>query len=327
MGVSRDADRSAGTAEPIAVVDAAVESKAVPAGDEDAVTMAVAAARDALDRSDRSRAELDALGFASTTPPVDEGEISATVAGILGLDSAVDATAFTGSTRAGTRAVRAAADAGGPALVVAADAPRAAPGDAVEHAAGAGAAALLVEPAGERGAAPGHARVVDAATHTAEFPGVRFRRRGSDAVEAYGATTYERDAYRTVVGGAADGLDVEPLSAAAAAGSIALAPTAPDGKLPGRAARAVGFDATAYEAATELGDAGAASPLLGLLSAWADGREAVAVVGYGAGAAADALAVVGRPPDPPAPDGSRETTDIDYAAYARKRGHLGGEAE
>ncbi|WP_247382253.1 hypothetical protein [Halorientalis brevis] len=280
-----------------------VERKAVPAADEDAVTMAVEAATDALAGSDHDRDEVIGLAFASTTPPVDEGDVAATVAEILGLDHGVETAAFTQSTGAGGRALRWGTSVpAGPTLVVAADAPRGEPDDAVDHAAGAGAVAFLL-------AEDGPVEIVETATYTEEFPGTRFRERGEAAVNTYDATAYEREAYGTVVAGAVEALDEAP---------TAVAPTAPDGKRPYRIARRLDGDVDVYQTASDLGDTGAASPFFGLLAAWADDRDEVTLVAYGDGASA----VAGRVTGTLDATWDRETADVSYAEYARKRGHV-----
>ena len=277
-----------------------VAEKRVAGADEDAVTMAVAASKDAIDAASVDRSALSTLAVGTTTPPVEEGDIGATIAEILGLDERVDVAVFSQSTRAGTQALRTAVRADGPALAVAADCPRGTPDDAIDHAAGAGAVAAVTGDSG--------ATVRETATYTQEYPGTRFRQRGSDAVETYDATAYERDAYTSTIDGALAELSDVP---------AALAPTAPDGSLPGRAGRLVD-GATAYHLADELGDTGAASPLFGLLAAWDAGEETVAVLGYGAGSSVDALVVEGSL----SVDWERPPTEITYGEYLRKRGHV-----
>lgn len=281
-----------------------IAEKRVPAGDEDVVTMAVEAVRDALASSAHGRDDVTTLAVATTTMPVDEGDIGAQIAEILGLSRDVEVSVHTQSTRAGTRALLAAVRADGPALAVAADAPQATPADAVEHAAGAGAVAFV--------AAPGDVTVQATASYTREFPGTRFRRRGSRTVESYGATGYERTAVTETVAGVAEQLDGEP---------AAVAITAPDGRLPGRGARALPFAADPYHAAETLGDLGAASALFGVLAAWADGADEVLVIGYGDGA--DGLLLDGRLDV----DWTRPAVDVSYAEYLRKREHLLQEGE
>jgi len=277
-----------------------VREKRVAAGDEDAVTMAVEAAKDALAASSHDRDDVETIALGTTTPPVEEGDVGVQVAEILGLDRSAEVTVHSQSARAGTRALVAALRADAPGLVVAADCPLGEPDSAIDHAAGAGAVALVV---GDDGA-----DVVETATYAREYPGTRFRRRGSEATETYDATAYERDAYTSVIGGAVGNLADPP---------EAIAPTAPDGSLPSRAESAAD-GATVYQYADELGDTGAASPLFGLVAAWEDGADSVTVVGFGDGAGADAVTIEGRLPV----ELDRAAIDVSYAEYLRKRGHI-----
>lgn len=281
-----------------------VDTKAVAAADEDSVTMAHAAAQDAIQASTYDRDDLGLVAYATTTPPLAEGDVAGTLAELLGLPREVAAVAHTQSPRGGVQALRDALAADGPALAVAADSPFGDPSEGIDHAAGAGAVAFVAGPDGD-------VAVQDTASYTEEYPGTRYRPQGSRDVETYGATEYERDAYRTSLAEAVAGLDGTP---------DALAPTAPDGGLPYRGARAVDGDAAVYERAHDLGDTGAASPLFGLLAAWDADETDVAVVGYGNGA--DAVHLDGALPVP----NERETVSIDYPQYARKRGHIGGDA-
>jgi len=121
--------------------------KAVAWSDEDAVTMAVSAAANCLRDLDRSR--VDAVLFASTTHPFKEKQGAALVARALDLGRKVRTADLSGSLRAGTDALRAAADSvdAGSArlvLVVASDCRMGAPGSGVEASSGDGAAAFLV---------------------------------------------------------------------------------------------------------------------------------------------------------------------------------------
>jgi hydroxymethylglutaryl-CoA synthase len=82
--------------------------KAVANWDEDSLTMAVAAARDCLGNTDRKA--IDGLYFASTTPPYAE-KLTATTAGwALGLRPDIFTADITDSLRAGTGALKIAAD-------------------------------------------------------------------------------------------------------------------------------------------------------------------------------------------------------------------------
>jgi len=121
--------------------------RAVANWDEDAVTMAVAAAIDALRGIDR--ASVDAVLFASTSYPFKEKQGAAIIAKALDLRRDVSTTDVGDSLRAGTNALRAGLDAvnAGSAkrvLVLAADTRMAAPRTALEANIGDGAAAFLL---------------------------------------------------------------------------------------------------------------------------------------------------------------------------------------
>src|SRR5215470_17740462 len=85
--------------------------KAVAAHDEDSLTLAVNAALSAL--PDGTASGIDAIYFASTTPPYREKQSAATVAAVLDAGTGVRTADFTDSLRAGTSALRAALDAVG----------------------------------------------------------------------------------------------------------------------------------------------------------------------------------------------------------------------
>lgn len=280
-----------------------VSEKAVPGSDEDIVTMAVEAIEYALENSEHSRGDIEALSLGTTTPPVDEGDIAAQVAEIVGLKRSIELSVFAQSTRAGTEALLAGiTTTATPAIAVTADCPRSAPDSALDHAAGAGAVAFIV-------ASEGQVTVDETSSYSREFPGTRFRERGRANVDSYDATAYERDAYTSVIASAVDALERPP---------AALAPTAPNGSLPYRAGRAVDADTNVYERASSLGDTGAASPFFGLLAAWQEGEDDVIIAGYGDGASADAIRLTGSLTD----DWSRTTESITYDEYLRKRGHI-----
>jgi hydroxymethylglutaryl-CoA synthase len=280
-----------------------ISEKAVPASDEDAVTMAVEAIECAIDNSTAARDDIKALALGTTTPPIDEGDIATQVAEIVGLNPTVELSIHTQSTRAGTEALTAAAESSHSlSIVVAADCPVGAPDGAIDHAAGAGAVAFVI-------AEDGPVSIEESASYTQEFSGTRLRRRGKSDVESYDATAFERDAYLSVVTGAVDSLE--------RSGS-ALAPTAPDGSMPHRADGAIDADYDVYEQASSLGDTGAASALFGVLKAWEQGEDNVVVAGYGDGASADAIRLVGSIDT----DWKRETISITYDEYLRKRGHI-----
>ena len=285
-----------------------IETKAVPEADEDALTMAAEAGRRALAATETPPADIDWLGFATTTPPVDEGDLLPRLSSLLGVDPH-RSTAFGESTRAGTQALETGlevTDSEG--LVIAADCPHGAPDSPEEHAAGAGAAAVLL---GEDGA-----DVIETSEARSVTPGLRFRRHGSAATEGLGVTAYERSAFRETITDAIEGLDVDLSTVDAAAIQ------APDGGLPYRAIRGLDLEAetvSAVETVSMLGDTGVSGPLLGVASALEQGLHRTIVVGFGGGSGATALLVEGSAPADLSLDGAVE---LDYPAYLRRRGEL-----
>lgn len=291
-----------------------IDSVAIPAPDEDTLTMGVVAGRRALDAADVDAADLAGLAFATTTPPLAEEDLTPRLGAALGVPA--DATTrYAGrSTRAGTRALRAARDARAfPALVVAADAPRGDPTTAEGHAAGAGAAAVVLTGANGSGAA-----LVGDAEAAADYPGTRFRRPNAETVEGLGVTTYDRAAFTRPIEAAVAGLDAD--EAVPDTDGAALAITAPDGDVPRRAATSLGLDAAAVRTPVgDLGDTGAAGPLLGLAAALRSGATRTLVVGWGSGAGADALLVDGLAPVEGDLGGDREVT---YTDALRRQGEI-----
>ncbi|PSQ17085.1 ACP synthase [Halobacteriales archaeon QS_8_69_26] len=292
-----------------------IDRTAVPGADEDALTMGIAAGRRALSAAEVSGSDLEFLAFATTTPPQEEGDLTARLGAALAVPDGATRQSFSASTRAGTRALSAALSADpDPGLVVAADCPRGEPADERDHAAGAGAAAFVV-------GSEGPAAFVDAAEHADPTPGTRFRRRGSDRVEGLGVTSYDRAAFARTVGAAAEGVG---FGADSTAEADAAAVQSPDGAMPYRAADALGVDTgtvAAAETVSDLGDTGAASTPLGLATALGAGHGRILVVGYGSGGAADALLVEAER-DPPTALSLEGDRAVSYAEYLRLRGEI-----
>jgi 3-hydroxy-3-methylglutaryl CoA synthase/uncharacterized OB-fold protein len=151
--------------------------KAVAYYDEDAVTMAVAAALDCLRGCDRSR--VDAVYFASTSYELREKQGAAVVAKALDLRRDVLTSDHAGSLRAGTLALEAAlhavkAGAVRTALVLASDCRMGAPRGALEAKLGDGAAAFLVGDANPIAVFEGSAARADELQDQWRIDGERF---------------------------------------------------------------------------------------------------------------------------------------------------------
>jgi hydroxymethylglutaryl-CoA synthase len=330
-----------------------VQQTAVPAGDEDSLTMSAEAARLALDAAEVGPEQVARLALGTTTPPTEEPGLSARLVSILGLGAATTTRQVGGSANAGVSALAASFDAGSTdsasntelggddagadtadeaVLVVASDTVRGEPDSAVEQAGGAGAAAVVLTPGGS-------GRVRGVAEHTVTSPGTRFRRAGERESEELGITAYERQAYRETVAGAVESLETavadsavgDPDSAVgdpdSAAGDVdAAAVGAPDGSLPYRASDALGVDSETIGAGAtshELGDCGTATPLLGLARALDEGCDSVLVVGYGAGSEATAMLVDAESAGAvPVARRTAGTAEVSYAEYLRLRGEI-----
>jgi 3-hydroxy-3-methylglutaryl CoA synthase len=121
--------------------------KAVVNYDEDAITLAVEAARNCLENFDKNK--VDALFLATTTSPFREKQASSLIATVLDLRREIFTADFTSSLRGGTIALQSAmhmvkAKAASNVLVIASDCRRSVPGSTSELYFGDGAVAILV---------------------------------------------------------------------------------------------------------------------------------------------------------------------------------------
>jgi 3-hydroxy-3-methylglutaryl CoA synthase/uncharacterized OB-fold protein len=289
-----------------------IEFTTVPAADEDALTMAVAAAQRVLAAWDGDRESVTSASLATTTPPAAEGTLSGRLAMALGLGGAVETADLQGDLLAGADALERALATAGPALVTVADVPPGDPG-AEGQRLGAGAGAFLVdeEPS---------VSLLDRARAATEYPGVRYRP-SSETIEELGVRAYERAAVRESIRAATDRLDgdLTPLEAAAL--------HQPHAGAPRRLGGALGLDDAAVEeglVADRIGDAGAAAVPIGLCAALhgreSDDRTLAAFAGSEGGAAVSmwegGLTVSGI-------ESLEAGAEIDYPAAMRLRGHLG----
>ncbi|WP_313693403.1 3-hydroxy-3-methylglutaryl CoA synthase [Halorarum halobium] len=302
-----------------------IDTTAVPAGDEDAVTMGVAAAErafeantatgtspDSPDSASVAPDEVGTLAFATTTPPLEEEQLGPRLVRALGLPDSCRTWEHGGSTAAGADAIQTALDADGPALAVVADAPEGDPAGE-GHAFGAGAAAFLVA---DDALVPCEA----VAAATDESPGIRFRERGATDLDSLDVTGYERAATRETTRRAIADLDVDPDEIRAAAVHQ------PNGSMPSRIADGDVVPADAVSAglvADRVGDAGAATVPMGLVEALSTpGDGPVLAAFFGSGGSAVAFSFAGEL-DAVAGTDFDDGVAVEYAESLRKRGRLG----
>lgn len=288
--------------------------------DEDAITMAVEAARDCLSGVDRSSVE--ALTFASTTFPFDDRSNAGVVATALDLAETVRSVDVAGTLRAGTTALgdalaRAQAD-GGEALLVAADRRRTRPASAQEMAYGDGAAALLL------GRGPGLlAEFLAGASITADFVD-HHRSSGEDYDYALEDRWVRDEGYLKLVPRAvAAALARAGLEAGAVTHFVLQSPK----RHAAAVARACGIAATAVadDLAADCGDTGTAHPLLmlaGVLERASVG-DVVLVAGFGQGCDALLFRVVAEARRKPVAGAlAAGVDDLEYVRFLSNQGVL-----
>lgn len=283
---------------------------AVCAADEDALTLSWLAVMRAIANAGRSPEEIDGLWWGTSRPPFAEGPSFSVLGAALRLRTDVAGALLSGSAHAGMEALIAAWDAvaGGhvnTAVVVAADALVPGAGTAWESRVGAGAVALVLT------ADTGPAALV---SRTQRSRPVLDRYRGDGETstrDIYDPRLFREQVFLPLL------TDVARDTGDAGAWSL----PDPDGRLGAALARRLGVDASSSAAAyAELGDTGAAAPLLGVRAALsAPGRTAV--IGYGSGRATGVAIEVGSPVA-----GASDALDggvvVGYAEALRARGQL-----
>ncbi len=131
-----------------------IKEKAVPGLDEDTITMAIEAARNALKRADVDARLLRAVWIGSESHPYAVKPSSTIVAEAIGASAHIQAADLEFACKAGTEAFVAAvglvgSGMGDYALAIGADTAQGKPGDALEYTTAAGAAAFILGPAEE----------------------------------------------------------------------------------------------------------------------------------------------------------------------------------
>jgi 3-hydroxy-3-methylglutaryl CoA synthase len=246
--------------------------------DEDAITMAVEAARDALVDDTPARGGLMQVLLASTTHPFADRHNAGVLASALNLGSQLASADLGGGQRAGTTALRLALQSGGTALVAAADARPALAASAQEMHYGDGAAAFVV------GTGRPVARVVGAHSETVDFVH-QYRAADRDSDYAWEERWVRDEGYLKIVPAAVSALLAQTGLAAGGIAHFCLPGTLP--RIAAAVARRCGLpDASVRDNLAEAcGDTGAAHPLLMLAAALEDAQpgERILVAGFGEG--------------------------------------------
>lgn len=267
-----------------------VREKSVPGYDEDVITMAVEAARNAINYARIDPDSIGTLYLATTSGPYGEKPLSSTILAALTGNEEVRTADFTGSTRAGTSAFlgcfdRVAAEGRGVGLVVASDVPLGPPDRGSEHPFGAGSAAYVIGE-GDPIAIPEGSYSV-----SIETLGERFRRAG----ELYTRdlelrVNFMEQCLQKSIHGLLGSLNLTPEKV------DHLVLQQPDAAKSLKAVGRLGFSDKALALgmiAAYTGDTGVASPLLSLAHVLdhAQGSERIVVASYGSGSDAFSLLV------------------------------------
>jgi len=274
---------------------AGVSEKAVCFPDEDVITMACEACLSIAKRGVANVDDVKAIFFATTSSHYAEKELASTLATVLGTTKAF--TVNLGySMKGGTSALIAASKyvdgGGGKALVIAADAPRSSVFDPVEHEAGCGAAAFVVQ--GEREEAI--AVVEDFASASYEALGDRFRVDGEKRPRSLDVRAYNAKVLRQLAVDCTKALLSRLNRSIDAYDYIIFTPPIDGGRTPADIIRSMGGSpdkVTKVAVSAVVGDCGCALPLMCLAHVLENSRpnEKILLISYGYGGGCDALSI------------------------------------
>ena len=307
-----------------------VESKSVAGPDEDTITLAIEAARNAIARAGLAPERLGAVWVGSESHPYSVKPSGTIVAEALGATPWVSAADWEFACKAGSEALTAAMGLVGSgmqeyALAIGADTAQGRPGDALEYTASSGAAALIVGPAEEA-----LATIEATVSHVSDTPD--FFRRADRPYPVHGNRFTGEPAYfhQIQAAGAAllDGLGRAP-------GDFTYAVFhQPNAKFPQVAAKRLGFsDAQIAPGmlSPTIGNTYSGAALAGLCATLdvAQPGDTIFMASYGSGAGSDAYALTvterlleRRARAPLTAAYLRRAVFVDYAIYAKWRGKL-----
>lgn len=306
-----------------------VFEKSVPDIDEDAVTIAVEAARNALSRGRIDPGRIGAIYAGSESHPYAVKPTGTIVGQAISAPSSFTTADFEFACKAGTAAIQACLGLVGSGLIdlglaIGADVSQGAPGDMLEYTAAAGGAAYVI---GSRDLVAEIEGVYSFTTDTPDF----WRREGMPYPEHGGRFTGE-PAYFKHVTGASRGL-MERLGTRPEEYDYAVFHQ-PNGKFPARVARKLGFSREQIEpglVVPMIGNTYSASSLIGLAATLdvASPGERIFMASFGSGAGSDAFSILVTDRIEEIRHGAPSVRDLlcsaqylDYAMYAKHKGKL-----
>jgi hydroxymethylglutaryl-CoA synthase len=303
-----------------------IKEKSVPGPDEDVVTMAIEAARNALARAgDIDPALIRAVWVGSESHPYAVKPTSTIVAEAIGATPHTQAGDWEFACKAGSEALQAAIGFVGSGmaqyvLAIGMDTAQARPGDQLEYTASAGGAAYLIGPAGEALAV-----FEGSLSYVTDTPD--FWRRAYQHYPSHGGRFTGQPAYFKHSSAAA-----KELMEALGTGPVDYAHAVfhqPNAKFPQTVAKTLGFTPEQIQVGllcNEIGNTYAGSSFIGLTAVLdvAASGDRVLLTSYGSGAGSDAIAL--RVTDalaerqrcaPTTRDYIARRVEIDYATYTR----------
>lgn len=268
----------------------AVAEKSVPGPDEDVVTMAIEAARTAVDRAGSAGEAIGAVWVGTESKPYAVKPSATIVAEALGLTPHVVAADMEFACKAGSEAMQAAVAFVGSgmaraALAIGMDTAQSRPGDALEYTAGCGGAAYIFGAGGEALAV-----VEGSVSHVTDTPDF-FRREGAAYPEHGGRFTGAPSYFEHTLAASRRLLTELNASPGDYAHAVFHQPVP---KFVEKAAATLGFTAAQIKhglVAPRMGNAYAGSSLLGLAAVLDVARpgERIFFCSYGSGAGSDAF--------------------------------------
>ncbi|KCZ72152.1 putative hydroxymethylglutaryl-CoA synthase [Candidatus Methanoperedens nitroreducens] len=306
-----------------------IYEKSVPDMDEDTITIAVEAARNAINRGGVNPERIEAVFTGSESHPYAVKPTSTVVAEAIGATPNLTAADFEFACKAGTAAVQACiglAESGmiDLGLAIGSDVSQGAPGDALEYTAAAGGVAFII------GKEKTVAKIESTYSFTTDTPDF-WRREGMPYPEHGGRFTGEPGYFKHVTS-AASGL-MDRMGTKPSDYKYAIFHQ-PNGKFPVRAAKMLGFSTEQIKpglVVSRLGNTYSGSCMMGLAATLDIARpgDRIFVTAFGSGAGSDAFSIRVTDRIDEIRNGAPSVEEllanpiyINYATYAKHKGKI-----
>lgn len=308
-----------------------ITEKSVPDMDEDAATIAVEAARNAIKRGADPK-KIGAIYVGSESHPYAVKPTATIVGAAIGATSKMTAADFEFACKAGTAAIQTsmgvvAAGIAETALAIGSDVSQGAPGDALEYTAAAGGAAFIIGMAGQI------ANINDTCSFTTDTPDF-WRREGANYPRHGGRFTGEPGYFKHVTSAAK--MMLEKAGTKPSDYDYAVFHQ-PNGKFPVRAASMLGFNMSQIKTGLvtpRIGNTYSGASMIGLAAVLDEAKPGarIFVTSFGSGAGSDSfdITVTDRIEEvrdlaPKVVDYIKDAKYVDYATYAKHKGKINTE--